>query len=86
MTLSDDYKPPIHFALIQQVIISVLCLLMLDGGQLAKLCGITLLGYWAGVALMMICRPHSPTYVDKQLIKFSFVPLFVAAGAIALVM
>ena len=86
LPLSDDYRGPIHMAVFQQFGVAILCLLMLDGGQLAKMCGLVMLGFWSGVALMMICRPLNPTPMDKLFIRFSFVPLFVACEVIARVM
>ena len=86
LPLSDDYRGPIHMAIAQQFGVAILCLLMLDGGQLARLCGIVILGFWSGVALMMIRRPQNPTPMDKEFIRFSFVPLFVASEVIARVM
>ena len=86
LPLSDDYRGPIHMAIAQQFGVAILCLLMLDGGQLAKLCGIMMIGFWSGVAVIMIRRPLNPTPMDKEFIRFSFVPLFVASEVIARVM
>lgn len=84
LPLSDDYRGPIRVAITQQIGVALLCLLLLDGGQLAQLCGMVMLGFWSGVAVIMLRRPLQPTPADKQLIKFAFVPLFVAAVGIAL--
>ena len=86
LPLSDDYRGPIHMAVFQQFGVAILCLLMLDGGQLAKMCGLVMLGFWSGVALMMIRRPLNPTETDKQFIRLAFVPLFVASEVIARIM
>jgi hypothetical protein len=79
LPLSDEYRRPIRVALYQQAVVAILCLLMLDGGQLAKLFGLVMIGFWTGAALIMFRRPVNPTEVDKLLIKYGFVPLFVAA-------
>ncbi len=83
LLLSKGYRRPIRVAIFQQVVIAILCLLMLDGGQLARLCGITMFGFWSGAALIMIRRPWNPTPTDKDLIKLSSVPLFAVAVVIA---
>ena len=83
MVLSDDYKPPIRFALIQQSVVAVLCLLLLDGGAMAKHCAIVMLAFWSAVAIVMIRHPQSPTDADKLLIRFAFIPLFVVSVVIA---
>jgi hypothetical protein len=86
LPLSDDYRRPIRAALYQQITIAVLCMLMLDGGGTAKFCGVVMLGFWSGAALIMARRPMTPTTLDKILIKYSFMPLFAVAGMIAQLM
>ena len=86
LPLSEDYRRPIRVALSQQIAIAIFCLLLLDGGQMAKLCGIVILGFWLGAALVMIRRPSTPTEADKTLIQYAFVPLFAVSVVIALVM
>ncbi len=83
LPVSDEYRRPIRVALYQQVAVAILCLLMLDFGQLAKLCGLVMIGFWAGAALIMIRRRLNPTAVDKWLIKWSFVPLFALSMELA---
>ena len=80
MRLSDDYKSPIHLALIQQGVVGFFCLLLLDGGGMAKVCGIVIIAFWTGVGLMMFRRPSEPTEVDKLVIKYAFVPLLIASA------
>ena len=86
LPLSDDYRRPIRVALYQQIPIAVLCLLLLDGGGTANFCGVVMLGFWLGAALIMARRPMNPTTLDKILIKYSFMPLFAVAGMIAQLM
>ena len=83
MPLSDVYKPPIRRALIQQVMVGIVCLLLLDGGRTSKLCAIVMLAFWTGVGLIMLRRPNQPTEADQVLIRFAFVPLFAVSLVIA---
>ena len=86
LPLSDDYRRPIRVAIYQQIAIAILCLLILDGGRLAQLCGIVMSGFWVGAAFVIIRRPRNPTEADKTLIRCGFVPLFAVTVVIALVM
>lgn len=83
LPISDGYRRPIIVALCQQVPVTVLCLLMLDGGGAAKLCGVVMLGFWAAAAIIVTRRPTTPTRCDQLLIKYSFLPLFAASGLLA---
>jgi len=83
LPLSDGYRRPMLVALLQQVPMAVVSLLMLDGGGTAKLCGVVMLGFWAGAGIIAARRPMAPTYCDKLLIKYSFLPLFAASGLFA---
>ncbi len=85
-SISDEYGWPIRFAIYQQLVIAILCLLLLDGGRTAKLCEIAMIGFWVGAALFIIRRPRTPTADDKTLISCGFVPLFAVTAVIALVM
>ena len=84
--ISTAYGWPIRFAIYQQIAIAILCLLILDGGRLAQLCGIVMIGFWVGAALIIMHRPRNPTEADKTLIRCGFVPLFAVTVVIALIM
>jgi hypothetical protein len=81
--LSDEYRRPIRLAMFQQILIAIVCLLMLDGGRAARFCGVLLLGFWLGAALIMARRPMTPTTLDTILIKYSFIPLCAAVGIVS---
>jgi hypothetical protein len=83
LPISDEFRRPIRVALCQQIPFAIVCLLMLDGGGAAKLCGVVMLGFWSACAIIVARRPTSPTTLDKILIKYSFLPLFAAAGLFA---
>jgi hypothetical protein len=83
LPLSDSYRRAINFALFQQVPCALLCLLMLDGGRMAKVCGVVMLGFWAAAALIMARRPNSPGPLDIAFLRWGFLPLFALAVALA---
>jgi hypothetical protein len=83
LPLSDSYRGAIHFALLQQVPCALLCLLLLDGGRTAKVCGVAMLGFWAAAAIIMARRPSSPGPGDITFLRWGFLPLFALALALA---
>ena len=38
--VAEDYRAPVMFALLLQIPIALLCMLLLDGGETARVCGI----------------------------------------------
>jgi hypothetical protein len=76
LPLSSRYREAIVFTLIQQVPCALLSLLMLDGGVMARICAITMLGFWAAVVLMMVRRPLSPSSFDIMFLRWGFFPLY----------
>ena len=76
LPLSSRYREAIVFTLIQQVPCALLSLLMLDGGIMARICAITMLGFWAAVALVMVRRPLSPSSFDIMFLRWGFFPLY----------
>ena len=77
LPLSSRYREAIVFTLIQQVPCALLSLLMLDGGTMAGIFGTTMLGFRAGVALMMVRRPLSPSSFDLMFLRWGFFPLYI---------
>lgn len=77
--ISKDYDSPVFEALAIQVIIGILSLMILDGGQVAQVCGVALVAFWGG-AVLLICRhPHTPSRTDLQIIRFGYLPVVVVA-------
>jgi hypothetical protein len=74
--VSEDYRAPVMFALLLQIPIAVICFLVLDGGQLAKICGIAMAAHWAGILLVMARRPHAPLMTDIAYIRLGFLLIF----------
>ena len=75
--VSENYRSPVMDALKVQIPLAILCFLMLDGGYLARLCGIAMTAHWLGILLAMFRRPFTPTNVDVVYIRWGFLGLFV---------
>jgi hypothetical protein len=76
---AEAYRAPVKFAVLLQVGIGILCVLMLDGGVLARVCACAVLAFWAGAALILVRRPYEPTRFDLAMIRYGFVSVFVMA-------
>jgi hypothetical protein len=79
LPLSDHYRETIRTSLVQQTFAALICLLLLDCGRMARICGVTSVGFWAIVSLIMASRPESPRQRDLMLIRWGFQPFFAAA-------
>ena len=77
--ISPSYKKPIIMALTVQVLVALLSGLILDGGTVARICGIALVAYWGGVAVLIWRRPQNPTKVDLALIQLGYFLVIVLA-------
>ena len=80
LPISPSYRTPIFEAVGLQVILGILSLMVLDFGETARICGIALIAFWGGAAVMMWQRPKSPTRTDILLVRFGYLPLVVLAG------
>jgi len=76
--IAESYRHPIVFALVLQVVIAVLSMLMLDGGQLAKVCGVAMAGFWIGGFVIIGRRPFNPTASDLLYFRIGFVAVLAA--------
>lgn len=77
--ISTDYDRPIFEALAVQVVIGILSLMNLDGGRVAQVCGVALVAFWSGAAVLICRHPHRPSRTDLQLIRFGYLPVVVVA-------
>lgn len=84
LPISPSYRKPVFQALGLQAVTVTLSLLILDFGTSARVCGIALLGFWAGVAVLIARRPASPTRTDLALIRIGFLPLLGLAVPVVL--
>jgi len=79
LPISPSYRKPVFEAAGLQVLLGFLSLLILDGGTTARICGIALVAFWGGAAVLISRRPHSPTRTDIELLRFGYLPLAVIA-------
>ena len=80
--IPEDYRSPVMDALKVQIPIAILCLLMLDGGYMARMCAALLAGHWSGILLAMWRRPDAPTAGDLWYVRWGFLSFF--AGLVVL--
>lgn len=78
--LSADYRAAAQVGLMLQIPVALLTLLILDGGGMARLCGVSLLAFWLGAALIAVRRPWSPTSCDVLYWKWGFAGCLLLAG------
>lgn len=83
VSLSSRYRGAVYLALLQQVPCGLLCLLLLDGGRTARVCGIAVLGFWAAAAVIMVSRPESPKWSDLVFLRWGFFPLLALTVLVA---
>jgi hypothetical protein len=82
LPISPYYRPAIFKAVALQLIVGILSLMILDGGECAQICGAALLAFWGGVIVLIWRHPQSPTYTDIRLIRWGYLPLVFVAGII----
>lgn len=76
--LSPKYNRSLGQGMIVVFLFFVVAGLMLDGGLTVQITLIAAFGYLGGVAVMAVRRPQSPTATDLWLLRWSFVPLWMA--------
>jgi hypothetical protein len=81
--LNPQYRAATRTALKVQVPVAILCLLVLDGGWTARICGGAMLGFWLAAALIASRRPWSPSPADLWFWRWGFLPCFALAIAVA---
>jgi hypothetical protein len=77
LPISQKYDSPIFEAVAIQIILGLLGLMILDGGVIAQICGIALVAFWGGAAVLIWRHPQSPSRVDIELIRFGYLPLII---------
>jgi hypothetical protein len=80
LPLSKEYDSPIFDAVGLQVVLGLLSLLILDGGETAQVCGVAVIAFWSGVAVLICRRPLSPSKFDLQAIRFGYLPIVIGAS------
>ena len=79
LCISPSYRKPIFEAVVLQVIVGILSLMILDGGDCARICGAALLAFWGGAVVLIWRRPVTPTKTDLELIRFGYLPVVIIA-------
>lgn len=77
--ISPLYRTPVQLAIALQAIILVLSSAVLDFGETRRFCGITLVAFWVGTALIVRRRRFSPTPVDLNYIRGGYLALLLVA-------
>ena len=77
--ISKDYDSPVFEALAIQVVIAILSAMVLDGGRVAQVCGVAILAFWGGVAVLICRHPLKPSRIELQFVRFGYLPVVVVA-------
>lgn len=83
-TLSPEYSRCLGRGALVVGLILAASVLLLDGGVAVRATLIAVLGYLAGVAVMALRRPQTPTATDLNFLRWGFAPLWSATYACAL--
>lgn len=76
--ISAEYDRVIRNALITQVVAGCFAALILDGGIIARVVGVAVLGFWLGAAILVLRRPFKPSRIDLGFIQWGFWPVLAA--------
>ena len=79
LPISETYRQPLYNAIGIQVFFGLVSLLILDGGTMARICGVSILAFWGATVVMIWRRPQTPTSTDLFFLKFGFFAVAVAA-------
>lgn len=82
--LSRKYDRALHETLGAQVIVGCLAALVLDGGVMARVVVVAMLGFWLSAAILMIRRPFEPAKYDLLFVQRGFWPILAAATLVQL--
>jgi hypothetical protein len=77
LPVSPAYREAVKNAILPQILITLLLSTLLDGGTLAKIGGAAMIGFWIGVAFIMIRRPRSPSTFDLWYIRRGYYILLI---------
>jgi len=79
LPISASYRKPVFEAVALQVLFGFLSLMILDGGDCARISGAALLAFWGGAGVLIWRHPHTPTKTDLEFIRFGYLPVLVFA-------
>jgi hypothetical protein len=79
LPISLLYRKPIFEAVGLQVVLGFLSLMILDGGNCARISGAALLAFWGGAIVLIWRHPDDPTKTDLDFIRCGYVPVGILA-------
>lgn len=77
-TLSPEYSSALGRGVVCVFALFILAGLVLDGGLTAQITLMAVMGYLGGTAVVVVRRPQAPTAFDLWLLRWGFVPLWLA--------
>ncbi|MDB5335063.1 MAG: hypothetical protein JWN70_682 [Planctomycetaceae bacterium] len=73
--ISAEYDRVIRNALITQAALGCFAALILDGGIIARVVGVAVLGFWLCTVLLVLRRRFKPSRIDLAFIQWGFWPV-----------
>jgi hypothetical protein len=77
--LSSEYKKAAYVAFALQIPITIISFLVLDMGQMSRICLVALIGFWSLALIIAGRRPWAPTSADLLYWRWGFVLCYVTA-------
>ena len=78
-SLTPSYRHAVVVGSVVALTFVVLSALLLDGGLTLQVTFMAILGYLGGLAVMAARRPQAPSALDLMLVRWGFIPLWIAA-------
>jgi hypothetical protein len=72
LPISPQHDSPFFEALAIQIVLGVVSWLIMDFGRTAQVCGIALVAFWGGAAILIWRHPQSPSRANLWLIRFGY--------------
>ena len=79
----DSFSAALKVGIVIQIALFPLTALIMDGGVTNRLCVLAMIGYWIGVAVIIVRRGASPTKLDLFFLRYGVVGLFLATFFLA---
>ena len=83
LPVSPAYREAIRFALLLQVITTIVLMMVLDGGILAKTGAAAMIAFWIGASLIILRRPKTPSEMDLLYLRFGYLVALVIAALLS---
>src|ERR1700722_15217914 len=81
--ISSSYARPVITAAVLSAVLLILSFMVLDMGETGYASVYAIAAFWAGVLLIILRRPHSPTKADLHIIRFGSLVVVIAAQFLA---